>query len=64
MHKPFSFIGISNWALDMSTSNRAIFVARGNMNPEDLIGTCKSIYYSFFNQTTKLKEKEGHENYG
>jgi nucleoside-triphosphatase THEP1 len=50
-----SFIGISNWALDMSMTNRAIFVARGNMNNDDLIATSKGFFDNHMSKNEELK---------
>lgn len=42
-----SFIGISNWRLDSSKSNRMIFVARPRMQNKDLVQTSESMLTSF-----------------
>jgi hypothetical protein len=36
-----SFIGLSNWKLDLSKMNRVIYVARPDMDAEDLFNTCR-----------------------
>ena len=37
--KHISFVGISNWDLDVSKANRMLYVARPKMSEEDLIKT-------------------------
>jgi hypothetical protein len=39
----FAFIGISNWKLDLSKMNRVLFIARPDLEKDDLIETCKSL---------------------
>lgn len=41
--REYAFMGISNWALDLSKMNRMIYVARPDMNFEDLKDTFFSI---------------------
>lgn len=38
------FIGISNWRLDASKMNRALYLARPNPTKNDLINTAVGIY--------------------
>lgn len=42
-HKRVGFIGISNWALDPAKMNRGIFVARGDLNEQELIKSARGI---------------------
>lgn len=44
--KTIAFVGVSNWRLDVSKSNRMIFVARPKMGLEDLVDTSKSMLES------------------
>ena len=41
--KKFAFIGISNWKLDLSKMNRALFIARPDLEQEDLNETCRGL---------------------
>ncbi|CAG9322652.1 unnamed protein product [Blepharisma stoltei] len=41
------FIGISNWRLDASKMNRALYLARPDPDEKDLIHTAMSIYISY-----------------
>ena len=41
--KEYAFLGISNWALDLSKMNRVVYLARPDMNFEDLQDTFVSI---------------------
>ena len=36
-----AFVGLSNWRLDLSKMNRMVYVARPDMDCEDLIDTCQ-----------------------
>jgi len=42
-----AFVGISNWRLDASKSNRGIFIGRPDLDEEDLISTAKTIAESY-----------------
>lgn len=55
--KNVHFVGVSNWRLDASKSNRMIFVARGKMAQDDLIATGKRMYESH------IKEDSSFTNY-
>lgn len=57
------FVGISNWKLDVSKQNRMIFVARGQMDHEDLVSTCSSIYESFLAENQELAVIKTHVGY-
>ena len=48
------FVGISNWKLDASKMNRVLFVARADMDPEDLLETCRCRLRSFFEKNEKF----------
>lgn len=52
-----AFIGISNWKLDASKSNRMIFVARPKMTPDDLVCTSESMFFAY-NSRAKVLTKE------
>ena len=39
-----AFVGISNWKLDASKMNRAIFLARPDPDEDDLVYTAECIY--------------------
>jgi len=44
-----AFVGISNWKLDASKTNRGIFIARPDLDQEDLIETAITIAESYTN---------------
>ena len=52
-----AFVGISNWKLDASKMNRAIYLARPDPDLSDLESTAISIF-DFFNKSPKNDEKE------
>jgi hypothetical protein len=72
-----SFIGLSNWKLDLSKMNRVIYVARPDMDAEDLFNTCRvsredtalapslrglsKAYHEFRKQ--ELEERDSHPNF-
>ena len=43
-NRRIAFIGISNWRLDASKMNRALYLARPDPDQNDLIETALSIY--------------------
>ena len=43
----FSFVGISNWELDISKMNRVIFVGKPDLNKEDLIMTGNALIEAY-----------------
>jgi hypothetical protein len=43
-NRRIAFIGISNWRLDASKMNRALYLARPDPDQNDLIDTALSIY--------------------
>jgi hypothetical protein len=48
-NRKIGFIGISNWRLDASKMNRALYLARTDQDVEDLTYTAISIYESYDN---------------
>jgi len=46
-HDKVAFVGISNWKLDASKTNRGIFVCRPDLDEEDLIITVNTIAESY-----------------
>jgi E3 ubiquitin-protein ligase RNF213 len=48
-NRKIGFVGISNWRLDASKMNRALYLARPDPDEDDLIFTAKCI----FNQICK-----------
>src|SRR5262249_52918971 len=49
------FVGISNWRLDVSKMSRAVFLARPELEVEDLKYTARSIMDSFDSNLTGLE---------
>ncbi len=43
----FSFVGISNWELDVSKMNRVIFVGKPDLDKNDLILTGKELLEAY-----------------
>jgi len=60
--KKVAFVGISNWKLDASKTNRMIFVARMNMSDDQLSDTAKAIFESY-SKRCRFEEKLGQEKY-
>ena len=50
-------MGISNWKLDASKSNRMIFVARPKMTHDDLVCTSRSMFNAYNFKVGYLTEK-------
>lgn len=55
--RKIAFVGISNWKLDASKSNRMIFVARPKMTDEDLVCTSRSMFMAY-NKKAKILTQE------
>jgi hypothetical protein len=53
-----SFIGMSNWTLDMSKMNRLLFVSRPELTIEDLKSIFKTIILKFSKQEEALQDLE------
>ena len=46
-NKKIGFIAVSNWRLDSSKMNRALYLARPDPDENDLLDTARSLYLSF-----------------
>ena len=57
-----AFVGISNWKLDASKSNRGIFIGRPDLDEEDLIITAKTIAESYKKSELKLNNNTNNKN--
>ena len=51
-----AFVGISNWRLDASKMNRAMYLSRPDPDLEDLENTALSIF-EFYNKDPRFDEK-------
>ena len=57
-----AFVGISNWKLDASKSNRGIFIGRPDLDEEDLIITAKTIAEFYKKSELKLNNNTNNKN--
>lgn len=55
-NRDVGFIGISNWRLDASKMNRALYLARPDPDQEDLTSTAVSILYSIVGESYEYEE--------